>query len=167
MRPFVRRAAIALALAAIVVAGAVAFAQGTPAPQRPMMGQQAGPGGPGPMRMMRQLNLTDDQRTKIQSLMEQQRQSHQGDRQKLMALQQQLKNAIFADAGPADTTALQQQIQALQAQLEADRVNVEKQIASILTTEQRKQVRDMPGGFMGMGGPAMGRGRGMGGRWRS
>jgi Spy/CpxP family protein refolding chaperone len=167
MRSFVFRAAIAPALAAIVATGAIAFAQGNPPPRRPMMGQQAGPGGPGPMGMMRQLNLTDDQRSKIQSLMEQQRQSHQADRQNLMDLQQQLKNAVFADAGPADTAALQQQIQGLQSQLEADRINVEKQIAAILTPEQRKQVRDMPGDFMGMGGPGMGRGRGMGGRWRS
>ena len=116
------------------------------------------------MRMMRQLNLTDDQRTRIQSLMEQQRQAHQGDRQKLMGLQQQMKAAIFADGGPTDTTALQQQVQALQAQLDASRINIEKQIAAVLTPEQRKQVRDMPGGFMGMGGPGMGRGRGMGGR---
>jgi Spy/CpxP family protein refolding chaperone len=164
MKPTVRHAAITIALAALFTTGAIVFAQGTPPPRRPMMGQQAGPGGPGPMRMMRQLNLTDDQRTRIQSLMEQQRQAHQADRQKLMDLEQQLKNAIFADGGPADTTALQQQIQGLQAQLEADRINVEKQVAAVLTVEQRKQVRDLPGGFMGMGGPGMGRGRGMRGR---
>ncbi len=110
------------------------------------------------MGMLRHLNLTDDQRTKIQSLMQQQQQAHQTERQKLVDLQQQLRNAIFADAGPGDTAALQQQIATLQSQLQADRVSLEKQIAAVLTSEQRKQVREMPGpGF----GPMMGRGRGM------
>jgi Spy/CpxP family protein refolding chaperone len=163
MKSIVRRAAIALALAAIVATGALAFAQGTPPPRRPMMGRQAGPGGPGPMGLMRQLNLTDDQRTRIQSITQQHQQSHQADMQKMSDLEQQLKNAIFADNGPSDTTALQQQVQALRAQFETDRVNVEKQIAAVLTPDQRKQVRDMPGNFLG--GPGMGRGRGMRGGW--
>ncbi len=164
MHSIVRRAAVALALAAIVATGAVAFAQGTPPPRRPMMGQQAGPGGRGPMGMLAQLNLTDDQRTKIQSLMQQHQQANQNNMQKMRDLEQQLKNAIFADSGPADTAAVQQQVQALRSELEADRINVEKQIATILTADQRKQVRDMPGNFLGGPGPGMGRGRGMG-RW--
>ena len=111
------------------------------------------------MGMLRQLNLTDDQRTKIQSLMEQHRQATQDGAQKVRDLQQQLKNAIFADSGPADTADLQRQIAALEAQLESGRVGLEKQIAAVLTADQRKQVRDMPGpGF----GPMMGRGRGRG-----
>lgn len=150
--------ALALALAAIAATGTLAFGQNPP-PQRPMMGQGRGGPGPGPMAMLRRLNLTDEQETKIQSLTQDQRQAHQGAMQKIADLQQQLKNAIFADGGPANTDALQQQIATLHAQLESDRINLEKQIASVLTPEQRKQVRDMPGpGF----GPMMGRGRGMG-----
>ena len=161
MTSIVRRAAIVLALSAIFATGTIAIAQGTP-PVRHAMGQQAGPGGRGAMGgWLQQLNLTDDQHTKIQSLMQQQRQAHQGEMQKMRDLEQQLKNAIFADNGPADTAALQQQIQALQSQLEADRVNVEKQIAALLTADQRKQVRDMPGPFMRS--PSMGRGMGRGG----
>jgi Spy/CpxP family protein refolding chaperone len=160
-----RRAALALALAAVVGTAALVFAQGTPPPppQRgQMMGRQGGPGGPGPMAILQRLNLTDEQRTKIQSLLQQQRQSHQGEMQKqMMDLQQQLKNAIFADDGPADdTSAVQQHIASLQAQMEADRINLEKRIAAILTPDQRKQVRSMPGAGLLMGGPGMGRGRG-------
>ena len=65
------------------------------------------------MGMLAQLNLTDDQRTKIQSLMQQHRQANQDNMQKMRDLEQQVKNAIFADSGPADTAALQQQVQAL------------------------------------------------------
>ena len=163
MNRIVTSAALAIALVAIVITGAFVFAQSTPPPplqHRPgqMMGR-GGPGGPGPGGFMQHLNLTDDQRTKVQSLMEQQRQAHQGEMEKMMDLQQQLKNAIFADAGPADTTGVQGQIAALQAQLEADRINLQKQVALILTPDQRKQVRDMPGPGPFMGGRGMGRGQ--------
>jgi Spy/CpxP family protein refolding chaperone len=150
---------LALALAAVAATGTFAFAQNPPpGPQRrAMMGP--GRGGPGGMGMLQRLNLTDDQRTKIQSLMQQQRQAHQDEAQQMRDLQRQLKNAIFADSSPGDTAALQQQIASLEAQLESDRIALQKQIAGVLTAEQRKQVRDMPGpGF----GPMMGRGRGMG-----
>ncbi len=161
MRRVLYPTAFALALAAIVAAGTLAFAQNPPSgpPQRRMMAQGRGGPGLGPMGMLQHLNLTDAQRTQIQSLLEKQRQSHQGDMQKIRDLQQQLKNAIFAESGPGDTAALQQQIATLQAQLETDRIALEKQIAAILTADQRKQVRDAPGpGF----GPMMGgRGRGM------
>jgi Spy/CpxP family protein refolding chaperone len=163
MKRVVYRAALALALAGIVATGAIAFAQNPPAPpqRRPgaMMGRGGGFAGPGPMGMLQHLNLTDDQRSKVQSLMEQQRQAQQAEMQKMTDLQQQLKNAIFADSGPGDTAALQQQIAGLQAQLEIDRVALEKQIAAILTADQRKQVRDAPGPGLG---PMMGRGRGRG-----
>jgi Spy/CpxP family protein refolding chaperone len=165
MNRTVSRAALALAFAAIVVTGAFAFAQGTPPPPQRRPGQmmgRGGPGGPGPGGAMQHLNLTDDQRTKVQSLMEQQRQSHQGEMQKIMDLQQQLKNMIFAHNGPADTDAMQQQIATLQAQLEADRINLQKQVAAILTPDQRKQVRDMPGPGPFMGGRGMGPGFQMG-----
>ncbi len=147
--------AIAFALAAIAATGTFAFPQNPPR-QRAMMGQ--GRGGPGPMGMLRQLNLTDDQRTKIQTLADQHRQAMQDQAQKMRDLQKQLKDAIFADAGPGNTDAVQQQIAALETQLQSDRIAFEKQIAAVLTADQRKQVRDLPGpGF----GP-MGRGRGMG-----
>ncbi len=159
MRRILYRAALAFALAALVGTAAFALGQNPPA-QRPHAAWQGGPGGRGPMGMFQHLNLTDDQKTKIQTLFEQQRQSHQGEMQKLRDLQQQLKNTIFADGGPGDTSGLQQQIATLQAQFENDRIALEKQVASVLTADQRKQVRDMPGPGFGFG--PMGRGRGQG-----
>lgn len=162
MKRVVYRAAPALALVAILGVGGLAFGQNPPRQQyqRPMMGQRLGP-GPGAMGMLRNLNLTEDQRTKIQSLTQQNRQAHQGDMQKIRDLQQQLKDAIFADAGPGDTAGLQQQIAALQAKLEGHRIDLQKQIAAVLTPDQRKQVREQPGpGFGMMGGRGMRRGPG-------
>ncbi len=161
MKRFFFPAALALAVVAVITTSALVFAQNQPPQRRPGAMWQQGPGGRGPAGMWQHLNLTDDQRTKIQSLMQQQRQAHQADTQKMMDLQQQLKNAIFADGGPGDVGSLPDQIASLQAQLEKDRISVEKQIAAILTADQRKQVREAPGpGF----GPMMGaRGRGRGG----
>ncbi len=163
MRPGIRRIAFTVALLALVagVSAGMVFAQTAP-PAGPPHGRQTrqhagiAPGQGGPFQ---HLNLTDDQKTKIQALVQQQRQAHQSEAQQLRDLQQQLKNAIFADNAPGDTSVIQQQIATLQAQLEGDRVNLEKQIAAILTPDQRKQVRDMPGPFMG--GFGMGRGMGM------
>jgi Spy/CpxP family protein refolding chaperone len=165
MNRIVRPAALALACAAIIATGVLVFAQGPPPPpqhrQGQMMGGRGGPWGSGPLQ---QLNLTDDQRTQIQTLMEQHRQATQSSAQKMRDLQQQLKNAVFADAPDLNTISqTESQIAALEAQLAADRVAAEKQIAGVLTADQRKQVRDMPGPgpFMG-GGPGMGMGRGRG-----
>jgi Spy/CpxP family protein refolding chaperone len=163
MNRIVRPAALALACAAIIATGVLVFAQGPPPPpqhrQGQMMGGRGGPGGP-----LQKLNLTDDQRTQIQTLMEQHRQATQSSAQKMRDLEQQLKNAVFADAPDGNAISqTQSQIAALEAQLAADRVAGAKQIAGVLTADQRKQVRDMPGPgpFMG-GGPGMGMGRGRG-----
>ncbi len=164
MKTRLNRSVVALVVAALVATTAVAFAQNPPPPPQGRgagFGRGFGPGRGGPMGgMMQQLNLTADQRTQIQKIMQDHRQAMQNDAQAMRDLQQQLKNAIFADS-PGDTSALQQQIGALEAKLQTGRIAAEKQIAAILTADQRKQVRDMPGaGFMG--GMGMGRGRGPG-----
>jgi Spy/CpxP family protein refolding chaperone len=165
MKRVLNRTAFAVAVAALVATTAGAFAQNPPPPRQGRgagmgwgAGMGRGPGGPGPMGMLQQLNLTADQRTKIQSIMQEHRQATQADAQTMRDLQQQLKNAIFADS-PGDTSALLEQIASLEAKLQTGRIAVEKQIAAILTADQRKQVRDTPGPGLG---PMMGRGRGMG-----
>ncbi len=164
MKRVLNRTAFAIVFAAVIAATAVAFAQNPP-PQRPGRGAGFGQGrgGPGPMGgALQQLNLTADQRTQIQKIMQDHRQATQNDAQAMRDLQQQLKNAIFADS-PGDTRALQDQIAALESRLQTGRIAAEKQIAAILNPEQRKQVRDRPGpGLMGGMGMGMGRGRGPG-----
>ncbi len=158
-----RSAIVALAVVAIVAAGAFVFAQGGPPPQRAgrgqMMGQgPGGPGGRGGMMGLGRLNLTDDQRAQVQKLMEANRQAHQPEQQKMADAQKALRDAIFADAGPDESAiqAAQAQIQSLEPQMAQHRVEMQVAIAKILTADQRKQMREMPP--MGPGG---GRGRGM------
>jgi protein CpxP len=171
MKSTFRRTALITGLALVVLVPVLVLAQTQgPPPQRPgmmggrgmMMGGPGRQGGPGP-GMMLHLNLTEQQRTQVQAIMEQHRQATQDSAKQMGDLQQQLKNAIFADAGPNDAaiTSLKGQIAALEAQLQAGRLDVEKQIAMLLTPEQRKQVREAPGAGP-FGGPGMGRGRGPG-----
>lgn len=150
----------ALAVVAFVVAGAFVFAQGGPPPQRAGRGQMMGqgPGGRGGGMMgLGRLNLTEDQRTQVQKLMEQNRQAHQPDMQKMADAQKALRDAIFADAGPDESAihAAQAQIQALEPLMAQHRVEMEVAVAKILTPDQRKQMREMPpagpGGRGGMG----------------
>jgi Spy/CpxP family protein refolding chaperone len=165
MNPVIRRAAVALAVVAVVAAGAFVFAQSAP-PQRPgggrMMGQ--GPGGPGGrgdgMLMLGRLNLTDDQRAQVQKLMDDNRLTHQPVMQKMVEAERALRNAIFADGGPDEQAiqAAQAAIQSLEPEIAQNRLKMEIAVAKILTPDQRKQAREMP--------PAGGRGRGRGGMGR-
>jgi Spy/CpxP family protein refolding chaperone len=167
MKPTFRRTALIAGLALVVLVPVLVLAQTQgPPPQRPGMmggrGMMAGrQGGPGQGMMF--LNLTDQQRTQVQAVMEQHRQATQDSAKQMADLQQQLKDAIFADAGPNDAAIAQVkgQIAVLETQLQAGRIDAEKQIAAILTLDQRKLVRDMPGAGL-LGGPGPGRGRGPG-----
>ncbi len=161
MNAIIHRTAIALAVAGMVGTGAFALAQGTPPPppqhQGGRMMMQGRGGGPGGRMMLGRLNLTDQQRSQIQTLQQQQRASHQALMQKMGDLQKQLRDAVFADNGPneAQIANLQQQIAQLEPQLQQARLQMQEGISRILTPDQRKQLREMapPGrGGRGMGG---------------
>jgi len=173
MKSTFRRLALTTGLALVVLVPVLVLAQtqGAP-PQRPGMmggrgmGQMGGPGGPGGRgggMMLGRLNLTDAQRTQVQAIMEQHRQATQDSARQMGDLQQQLKNAVFANGGPVPDaiTQLKGQIAALEAQLQAGRLDMETKVATLLTDDQRKLVRDAPGAGP-FGGPGMGRGRGPG-----
>src|SRR5512146_3192492 len=110
MKPRLNRSALAIVLAALVATTPVTFAQNPPPPPQGRgagfgqgRGAGFGPGRGGPVGgMMQQLNLTADQRTQIQKIMQDHRAATQNDAAAMRDLQQQLKNAIFAD-NPADT----------------------------------------------------------------
>ena len=72
-----------------------------------------------------------------------------------MKLHEQLRDQIFADAGPAgDTAAITKQIDDLQGSILQAQIELHEQVSKILDPAQRKKMREMPMPMMGM----MGRG---------
>ncbi len=111
--------------------------------------------GPRPGDRMEALNLTDEQRQQIQTLVADDRAAHQADFENLRTLENQLKNGIFADEGPsASLDAVITQIGTVQATMLQARVALEQAISKVLTVDQRRKMREMPGpGLMPPMGP--------------
>lgn len=121
------------------------------------MGMGMGMGQRGPGRgPMAALKLTDEQRQKLQTLMQSQRESHQAVMKQVQELRTQLRQAIYG-AGDASTAAdLSTQIASIEAKA---RIEMQIAAAQILTDEQKKVVIEsgidfLPG--MGPGGPGRG-----------
>jgi Spy/CpxP family protein refolding chaperone len=144
-----------------LVAAVSGAAQQPQEQQRPPrgFGRGMGPGGPGPLGMLQRLNLTDEQRTQIRAILDEQR-SSQPD-QKEMDLQKQLHEAVFADnPDQAKIDELKTAITAAHADALNAHVAVQLKIAQILTPEQRQQAREFEGrrgGGPGRGGAWLGR----------
>lgn len=116
-----RNLLVPAAFAAAIMVPAASFAQesGTPGPgSTQSQGQWQGQGhhrGGGMMRMMRDLNLSDQQKTQIQQIMQQFRQSHpQGERPDAQA-REQLRNQIMNVLTPQQRTELQAKMQQMRS----------------------------------------------------
>jgi Spy/CpxP family protein refolding chaperone len=142
---------LALAASVLLAAGSVSL---TAHPQQGLggsgPGRGMGPGGPGPFGMLQQLDLTDEQRAQIKTVLDE-RQAN-GPDQKLMDLQKQLHEAIFADApDTAKIEELKTAIGAEEASALNSRIAVQLKIAQILTPEQRQKAREFEGRRGGRG----------------
>ena len=141
------------AVAALALAAAVAI----PAIAQPPQGGRGpgrGPGGEGPMPILRGLNLTDAQREQIRALTEAQR-SAENPRRNLMDLERQLQVALLADSPDQQKIDdLKQSITAASAAELTARIELQSRVAQVLTPEQRAQARDALGKAPGRrGGP--------------
>jgi protein CpxP len=127
-----------LGLAAYTIAGA----QG-PAPGPGFGGHGFERGrGPGAARVLRGVELTDEQKAQIGAIREAAREARTGPPAEVQ-LHRQLQTEIFAEAPDANTLAeLQQQIVQAHAARLARQIEVEQRIAQVLTPEQRDQVRE-------------------------
>ncbi len=140
MKRFAILAAAALVIATVGSVSVVAHPQGFGRGQ----GRGMGPGGPGPMGMLQRLDLTGEQKTQIKTLLDQRK--NDGPDQKLMDLQKQLHDAIFADTpDTAKINELKTAITAAEAAALNARVALQLQIAQVLTPEQRQQAREFQG----------------------
>jgi len=101
---------------------------------RRMMMRRRGMGGM--MRGFRQLNLTDQQRQQMRSIVQAQFQSSQSQRQEMRQLMQKRRaGALTAD----DTT----RATALRQQLMQSRQGVRTQLQNVLTAEQKTKLEEM------------------------
>lgn len=118
-----------------------------------------GAGGPGPMPILRGLDLSDAQREQIRAIAGAQRAKGAGPQSKVMALQKQLGLAILADTpDPAKLEELKGAISAARAEELAAQTEVESRIAQVLTSEQRAQARETLAKMEPPGGDRRGRG---------
>jgi Spy/CpxP family protein refolding chaperone len=150
-------------IAATAVAATAVFStvSAQPPAGRGPGGRAAGPGGPFPV--LRQLNLTDEQRAQIRALTAQQRsETDQGQASKTAELQRALRAAVFADTpDPAQIDQLKAEIAQAETAALAARVDLQLKIAQVLTPDQRKQARESAGSGPGRARRDMGGMRGM------
>lgn len=112
-----------------------------PAPQPAPRGERARPGLAG-------LNLTDAQRQQIRTLREHNRAAGRDQMRQLREARQSLRAEMYADAPDQNKIdALRQQMTTLAQQIEGRRLDVQQQIAQILTAEQRQFMREHRGQF--------------------
>ncbi len=135
----------------IVAAFAVAaFAQG---PGGFGGGQGRGQGGPGGGvdRIAEQLSLKGDQKTKIQGIMDAQRESMMPMMQQMQQLQADMQTAVRA-GDKAKIQSVSVEIGQIQGKLAAARAMSDLDIYAVLTDKQKKQAAEsFPNGFSGGG----------------
>jgi len=127
------------------------------------MGMGRGMMGMGPYHM---LNLSDEQRTKINKIQDDERRKHWETMGKVMDEQAKLRDLY--DADKRDNAAIlkvHDQIDQLHRKMREAHLNAESQIEALLTKEQHDQLKQLRrGGSRGMGmGPGMGPGGPRGG----
>ncbi len=141
-------------LSAIALATSIAFAQSTTG-----QGNTQGPRGPrgehghswGGMRdggFFRQLNLTDDQKTRLKQIRESFAQQNQSLREQLRAKHQELRQASEGGTfNEALATQKLTEIAPLEARLMAAEFNLHQQMLSVLTPEQKAQLEQSKAQF--------------------
>jgi Spy/CpxP family protein refolding chaperone len=108
---------------------------------KPRFHEGRGAGGPA----FDKLNLTDDQKSQMKALHQQQRDSMGAKMKDMMQAHRDLRAQVFSDNPDAtQIEALKAKIAGLQKDLLAARVDMERKVAAILTPEQRKTMATMP-----------------------
>lgn len=128
--------------------------------------QAQGPGGPGmgmgpdddgpPMRMLERLNLSDDQRSQIQTLRETNQSEMKAGREAIRAAHAELRTLMQGEASESDLRTAHAKVQDLMQKQGNERFEQMLKIRAILTPEQRKEL----GAFRGDRGRGRKDGRG-------
>ncbi|WP_089943035.1 Spy/CpxP family protein refolding chaperone [Candidatus Entotheonella palauensis] len=100
--------------------------------------------GHGIMRMLRTLDLSDDQKEKVSSALMTARKTAIVSRAQIRVARMELHEALLQDSiDEAAIGKLKEQIKTLQGDLLDNRISVQQSISSVLTPEQRSKARTM------------------------
>jgi periplasmic protein CpxP/Spy len=132
----------------IVMASVLALAAYSAAGAQPRGGSGGAPRAEGPgagrgvMMMLRGLDLTDQQRAEVRTILQAQSASREAFRAEAR-LHRKLRSELFADAPDTGRLAdLQQQLVQAQADRLAAQIATGQQVAQVLTAEQRAAARE-------------------------
>ena len=137
-------------------------ASGRPGGQGP--GMFAGRGGRGPMAMMmmhglRQLNLTDDQKTQIKQIRESNKEGTQAIAKRMIAAREALGDVATADTVvEADIRAKAADVAAVEVDAALLRAKVHAQVFALLTPEQKAKAKELRAEGKGRQKQMLGRG---------
>src|SRR5688500_5040750 len=151
----------------VALAAAAAIPVVAQPPQEQTRPERVRPGrrGPGPLPLLRGLNLTDAQREQVRALTEERRDQADTPGRKGAERGQQLRLAVVAAAPDLQKISeLKTAIEAASVEALTARIDLQTRIAQVLTAEQRAQAREALSNNAGRRGPAFGR---RGGRARS
>ena len=95
-------------------------------------------GGPNIFFLMRAAQLTPDQKTQVQTLLQNSRQNTKQIISQLMPLRQQLNSSLYS-TGTADANLINQ-VNGLENQLKQERYGVFQQVWALLNSEQQSRV---------------------------
>jgi periplasmic protein CpxP/Spy len=146
----VLRSAIVAAVVAPLVVISAAFAQPGGGHRRGELGAGPGPGmgmgmGMGPfegLRMLRELDLSDDQRQQVKDVLEKARET--GVQKQLMDSRKALQDAVESDTIDEENLHnLADQVGVAEGNAAVERAHIRQQILQILTDEQRQELESM------------------------
>jgi Spy/CpxP family protein refolding chaperone len=134
----------AVALATVAV-GMIAVGNVAARQEAPGRAGSPGPRMRGPMPFA-QLNLSDEQKTRIQGIFQKHREAEQATMEQARQARAALRQAIFASSTPdaAQVEQLTNQLADLEGQLLKARTAMDVEVASVLTDAQRQKMAAMP-----------------------
>ena len=136
------RKSLGILTAFILVAGSgVALVSADPAPDKPAGMMRHGRMGMGFPLFLRGVNLTADQKTQVQQIMSNHRETFRGLLSQLRSVHSEIESKILSagNVEETDLTAPIQQLSQLQSQLADENLKVTLEIRSLLTPDQLAQ----------------------------
>jgi len=134
-----------VAVIAVLFGAAIAKSQTTDAPPPPHMhGHEFGMGG-GPMMgfFAKQLNLTEDQKAQMKSVMEKEHPTMKPLMEEQRQIDRQLRQYVEGVFDPAKVQALAAQKAQVQAQITVQETRIHNQMYQLLTPDQQTQLKQL------------------------